>query len=104
MNVNVVRELPTAKTVDECFLALQAAFDVVERVTWDVDSIARLDEPDAATPVVTYAKIGVVAAIAEDVDRRGRELQEFAERLRASIGGLSATRQIQTAQDGAAGG
>jgi hypothetical protein len=95
--------LPTEQEQRQAYTALTRARDRLEQLAWRVEGICEVD-PGVETHAVTLADIGLVAVLADDADDCGAQLQEFAGRLRSSIGGLQAHREtaemtISTAQE-----
>jgi hypothetical protein len=83
--------LPNEQEQAGAYDALMRARDRLEAITWRVEGIAQADRGDLPSPV-TLAEIGTVAVIADDAERMAGELEQFAERLRGTIGALDVLR------------
>lgn len=95
-------ESARTELVDNTFRALQQAHDQVETLVHLAENMAEKGEADAASvDSVTIELIGVVAAIASDVDSHVADLGEFHERLGRAIPALIAIRseQLRRRQD-----
>jgi hypothetical protein len=70
----------------------------LESVMLRVEGIAKSSEGDDLPFTVSLEQIGVVAVLADDVERYAAELHECAARMLKTVGALGSTRQNQLFQ------
>src|SRR5215210_3485026 len=78
--------------------AMNATYDVVEHLSWRVEGVGEceglLSEPEQPF-TLTLEHVGVLAVVADDVDRHVSELQAFGRMLRRGIGAFDSIRRTQ---------